>query len=195
MTRDELRHLIRAVCAHTGPPEVIVLGSQAVLGTAAEGSLPSTATRSIEADLAVDAERSAMREGAALGVEAEAVANEIDGVFGEYSRFHATFGYYAQGVEVATAILPAGWRERLRPLTTEASDGTPVVGWCLELHDLWIAKAAAARQKDVEFCAALTAAGWVDRATLVERTQSLHERAARRVRSMVARTFVEDGRS
>jgi hypothetical protein len=26
---------------------------------------------------------------------------------------HETFGYYAQGVSVTTAVLPAGWRERL----------------------------------------------------------------------------------
>ena len=32
---------------------------------------------------------------------------------GEDSQFHATFGYYDQGVDVATAVLTAGWRDRV----------------------------------------------------------------------------------
>jgi len=37
----------------------------------------------------------------------------IDGSIGELSPFHDTFGYYAQGVEEGTAILPEGWKRRL----------------------------------------------------------------------------------
>lgn len=32
----------------------------------------------------------------------------IDGSIGELSPFHETFGYYAQGVDETTAVLPEG---------------------------------------------------------------------------------------
>lgn len=44
-----------------------------------------------------------------------------------------------------------------------------VVAWCLELHDLWISKAIANREKDQHFCGALLEAGHVDAAILEER--------------------------
>jgi hypothetical protein len=39
--------------------------------------------------------------------------NLIAGTIGEGSPFHSTFGYYAQGVDEVTAVLPAGWKTRL----------------------------------------------------------------------------------
>jgi hypothetical protein len=67
--------------------------------------------------------------------------------------FHDTFGYYAQGVVESTARLPHGWQQRL--VRFESAGTCGVVAWCLELHDLWIAKAVAGREKDREFCDAL----------------------------------------
>jgi hypothetical protein len=78
--------------------------------------------------------------------------------------FHATFGYYAQGVVETTAVLPEGWRERLVRFETPGTNGA--VAWCLEPHDLWISKAIAGRPKDAEFCRALLEAHMVDRAVL-----------------------------
>jgi hypothetical protein len=43
-----------------------------------------------------------------------------------------------------------------------------VVAWCLERHDLWVAKMAAGRPKDLEFARALLDAGIV-RADELER--------------------------
>ena len=40
----------------------------------------------------------------------------IDGSIGEGSAFHQTFGYYAHGVSVETAVLPSGWQDRLVPV-------------------------------------------------------------------------------
>ena len=73
--------------------------------------------------------------------------------------FHDTFGYYAQGVVESTARLPAGWQARLVPFDTPATRG--VTAWCLELHDLWVSKAVAGREKDREFCRALLQRGVV----------------------------------
>ncbi len=59
----------------------------------------------------------------------------------------------------STARLPKGWQARLVPFDTPGTRG--VTAWCLELHDLWISKAIAGREKDREFCHALLQRGVV----------------------------------
>jgi hypothetical protein len=51
MRRDQLEHAIRTACQITGLTEVIIVGSQAILGTFAEDELPFYATRSLEIDV------------------------------------------------------------------------------------------------------------------------------------------------
>ena len=123
-----------------GENEILVIGSQAVHGTL-RGDLPPEAERSVEADVA------------ALNDPDERKADLIDGSIGEASMFHETFGYYAQGVSQSAAVLPDGWQDRLVRYESPATNG--VVAWCLEIHDLWLSKAVAMRQKDIEFCRAL----------------------------------------
>jgi hypothetical protein len=72
---------------------------------------------------------------------------------------------------VTTAVLPEGWRDRLVRFATPGS--APGTALCLEPHDLVAAKLVAYRPKDVEFAAALLAAGLVDRDTLVRRVATL----------------------
>ena len=141
MKREEFEHAIRAAGAVLGVREVLVIGSQA-LHASVTGDLPPEASRSVEVDVA------AMRDDAD-----GRMADLIDGSIGEASMFHATFGYYAQGVVETTAVLPGGWRERLVRFESAGTNG--VVAWCLEPHDLWVSKAIAGRPKDLEFCRAL----------------------------------------
>jgi hypothetical protein len=154
MNREQFEHSVRAAGAVLGVNDVLVIGSQALHGTIA-GPLPEEASRSVEVDVAVFEDPDG--RGADL----------IDGSIGEASMFHASFGYYAHGVAITTAILPAGWRERLVRFETPATNG--VVAWCLEVHDLWISKAIAGRDKDLEFCRALLAISVVGRAELTRR--------------------------
>jgi hypothetical protein len=72
----------------------------------------------------------------------------------------------ARSVEVDVAVrgdaegrLPDGWQARLVPFDTPGTRG--VTAWCLELHDLWVSKAVAGREKDREFCMALVRRGVV----------------------------------
>jgi hypothetical protein len=51
MRRDQLEHAIRTACQIAGTPEVIVVGSQAILGTYREDELPDAATMSAEIDI------------------------------------------------------------------------------------------------------------------------------------------------
>ena len=155
MRREELEHLLRAASAIAERRDVLVLGSQAILGTYDEDELPAETTISIEADLAF------------LADDDQAIADRVDGYIGEDSQFHRTHGFYGQGVAVSVAILPDNWFERL--VIIEGSNTKPARGLCLEPHDLVIAKLIAWREKDLEFAAALIGAGLVDVAVLHDR--------------------------
>lgn len=171
MKREEFEHAIRAAGAVLGVHEVLVIGSQALHASVA-GALPPEAARSVEVDVA------------AMSGDADGrLADLIDGSIGEASMFHATFGYYAQGVVETTAVLPAGWRKRLVRFQTPGANG--VIAWCLEPHDLWVSKAIAGRPKDLEFCRALLDRELVRRARLRERLAQV-ETLDLRVRTAVA---------
>jgi hypothetical protein len=76
-------------------------------------------------------------------------AELIEGSIGEGSPFHQTFGYYAHGVAEETAILPAGWKDRL--VTVRNQNTGSGCGLCLEVNDLAVAKLIAGREKDASF--------------------------------------------
>jgi hypothetical protein len=158
--RTEFEHAIRAAGAVLGVRELLVIGSQAIHATISS-DLPIEASRSVEVDVA------------AMNDPDGALADLIDGSIGEGSMFHSTFGYYAQGVVETTAVLPSGWRQRLVRFETAATNG--VVAWCLDPHDLWIAKAVANRPKDIEFCRAIVNAGVVQADTLRQRLSHVKE--------------------
>ncbi len=176
VTREQLEHLIRAAGAILGDRDVVVIGSQAILGAHPAG-LPEAATESMEADL--------LPVGDADGRKADL----IDGAIGEASPFHERFAIYAQGVSRETARLPAGWEERLVEVRGENTYG--VTGHCLEPHDLLISKYVAGRPKDMRFCAAIVAAGLVRQDILLERLASTHctPDEAQRARARIVRDF------
>jgi uncharacterized nucleotidyltransferase DUF6036 len=175
MKRAEFEHAIRAAGSILGTSRLLVIGTQA-LHASVSSRLPAAAQRSIEVDIAVFGDRDGAK------------ADLIDGSIGAGSMFHETFGYYAQGVTEATAVLPRGWRKRLIPFETPATGG--VVAYCLEPHDLWVAKAIANRDKDIEFCDELLRENLVDRELLDSRLKSvagLDPRITGIVRSRIAR--------
>jgi hypothetical protein len=137
MQRLQLEHIIRAAAGITGATEIVVIGSQAVLGQFPNA--PAGLLVSIEADV--------------FTFRDPADADLIDGSIGEGSPFHQTFGYYAHGVAEDTAILPAGWKDRLVRVRNENTGNS--CGLCLEAHDLAAAKLAAGREKDTAFVAEL----------------------------------------
>lgn len=150
MTRSQLEHIIRAAGAIAEDTDIVVIGSQAILGTVPLP--PADLVKSIEADVfpLAHPERSDM----------------IDGAIGEASTFHDTFGYYAQGVGPETAVLPASWRARLRKISSPATHG--VTGHCLDPHDLALSKYAAARPKDRDFNRVMIQNGYLRRPALLK---------------------------
>lgn len=159
MKRDELAHILRAASNIAGDQDVIVIGSQAILGSFSEDELPEAAHASIEADVTFfdDYENDK--------------SDMVDMHIGEDSQFHSTHGYYAQGVNLEVAVLPTGWQERVVTFRSEATNGA--TGHCLEPHDLVVSKLVAGRMKDLEFADALLRAELIQPDLLVERAQLL----------------------
>lgn len=157
MRRDQLEHAIRTACQIIQQPEVIVVGSQAILGTYDESQLPTAATMSIEVDILPVADSND---------EAARLADLIEGVAGELSPFEELHGFSIDGVDMETSVLPDGWRDRLvkvQNVNTAAPSGeTRFTGWCLGKEDLCVAKLMALREKDRNFVAALLKANLVD---------------------------------
>ena len=159
MRRQDLEQVLRAAADITGERDIIVLGSQAILGSVDDDRLPVEATRSIEVDIAFPFDPDGSR------------ADRVDGAIGELSRFQETFGYYLHGVGLESAALPAGWRDRLVVLDTPRT--SPGRGLCVEPHDLVASKLAAWRQKDREYAAALLESGLISPRTLLDRVRRL----------------------
>jgi hypothetical protein len=148
VTRDQLEHVIRAAATIAREADIVVVGSQAILGQ--YPNAPSDLLVSAEADIYPRGNPDR--------------ADLIDGSIGELSPFHDTFGYFAHGIGPETATLPQGWEERLVPIRLETA-----TGWCIEVHDLLVSKYAAGREKDREFVRAVLRHRLADVATVLTR--------------------------
>jgi hypothetical protein len=153
MKREQLEHVIRAAATIADDDDIVVVGSQAILGQFPDA--PEELCVSNEADVWPRNHPDRWEL--------------IDGAIGELSLFHDTFGYYAQGVGRETAVLPDGWESRLVPVSTQATRGA--TGWCLEVHDLVISKCVAGREKDWSFVRAVLEHQMADRRLLLERLE------------------------
>jgi hypothetical protein len=149
MNREDLEHIIRASADITQQYEFIIIGSQSILG-----SIPhpeDVFKASAEADI--------------YPYQAPQLAIDIDGAIGEGSPFHETYGYYAQGVGPETAVLPLDWLSRVHRVQNANTNDR--IGYCLDVLDLFMSKAAAGRAKDREFCMALMEYGHVKPAAAI----------------------------
>lgn len=159
MNREQLAHVLRAASRIVGESDVVVIGSQAILGSYDEHQLPDEAIASIEVDVTF------------LDDADDAKSDKVDAAIGELSSFHEMNQYYAQGVSITTATLPEGWKDRLVPF--ESPNSRPGRGLCLDPHDLVASKLVANREKDREFAAALLREGLVTPDRLIERIHAL----------------------
>lgn len=176
MKRNELEHIIRAAAANASVRDIVVVGSQAILGTYSDA--PAPLTISMEADV--------------FPLEHSERSIVIDGAMGELSLFHTTFGYYAHGVDETTAVVPENWRTRLVRVDTPQTMGA--VGWCLEIHDLAVSKLAAGREKDFNFVRVMIENKLASSREIIERlaiTNGFAE-AARQRAALLVRSWADD---
>lgn len=175
MHKADLEHIIRAASALTNQYEIIVVGSQSILGSV--DSPPEECLRSKEADIIIPGN--------------ELLSDMVDGALGEGSPFEDSFGYYAQGVDSTTCTLPDGWRDRLVRMQSENTDGK--AGFCLDVTDLFLAKCAANREKDREFNLVLLQHGIVNAKTAQGRVASMpvDEQTKSRIGNLISRLATE----
>jgi hypothetical protein len=169
--RHQLEHLIRAAGTITDRYEFVVVGSQSILGSVERP--PIECLFSNEADI--------------FPLGAEELSDAIDGAIGEGSQFHETYGFYAQGVDSSTAVLPTGWQGRVSRLQTEGTEGR--VAYCIHVLDLFMAKCVAARDKDRDFNIILLRAGLVhaEAANALVPAMPVNQAARGRLLSFIAR--------
>jgi hypothetical protein len=148
VNRAQLEHVIRAAATIAGDDEIVVIGSQAILGRYPDAPGELLVSKDVDVYPRHHPER----------------ADLVEGSIGELSPFHETYGYYAQAVGQATAVLPEAWEARLVPVPTPAGTGL-----CLEPHDLLISKYVAGREKDRDYVRAAVRYRLADRLTLLER--------------------------
>lgn len=171
MKRTELAHLLRSASHVAESDDVIVFGSQSILGSYDEDELPAPATASMEADIGF------------IDDEDRRKADAVEGAIGELSLFHQTYGYYAEGIHRDTAVLPEGWESRV--VRWNLTSDHPARSRFLDKHDLAIAKLVAGREKDIRFVSALIDAGLLDIDTLTARETQLPHTVHRHVRGRV----------
>lgn len=80
----------------------------------------------------------------------EPMSEEINALFGYLSPFHETYGFYIDGVDDTTAMLPLDWRSREVELPVEC-DGRMVRAVVPERHDLALSKLCRFDPKDREY--------------------------------------------
>lgn len=163
MRREDFEHVIAAAAEVSGEREIVVIGSQAILGSVADP--PKAMLFSMEADV--------------YPLRDPAKAEEIDGSLGDGSAFHGTYGYYAHGVGPETAKAPAGWEGRLVRVEVPPRVGQKegAVALCLEVHDLVLAKCVAGRERDWDFARSAIEEGLVEAEELFRRIPDLPEPA------------------
>jgi hypothetical protein len=170
VNRAQLEHVIRAAATIAGDEEIVVIGSQAILGRHPDAPGELLVSKDVDVYPRNRPER----------------ADLVEGSIGELSPFHETYGYYAQAVGPTTAVLPEGWEARLVPVPTPAGTGL-----CLEPHDLLISKYVAGRETDRDYVRAAARHGLADRATLLERLSGtpIDERQRARISRQIESDF------
>lgn len=169
MRRSELEHVIRAAGAIAQAREIVIIGSQAILGAVPDAPPELLVSQEVDAYPADD----------------PAKADLIDGSIGELSPFHEQFGYYAHGVGPETARLPRHWRDRAVVVCNENTGGT--TGLCLSPADLAVSKLLAGREKDDAFVRALLAHRVVSRDEIAALGAELSEGDGRRLAAALSR--------
>ena len=111
MNRSQLAEVLHAASRIVTDGDILVIGSQSILGTYSEDELPDAAVASIEVDIAFFDDPSYGK------------GDLVDAVLGEMSPFHENPGFHGQGVEITTAALPPGWQDRVIRMQSEAFQG------------------------------------------------------------------------
>jgi hypothetical protein len=149
---EDLEHGVLAVAAHFGTDIVYVIGSQALLVTRDDIARELRFSEEID----IYAGNRLTWEAEHAGLEA---SEEIFGLFGEGSEFHAAFGFFLDGVDETTARLPPDWTDRAVSKSFRNGEGKQVTAIAPCAADLVAAKLVRGDEKDLAFAAGCIRAG------------------------------------
>ena len=152
MRIEALKHMADVALAITRGGRIIVFGSSSLFGSIPDADRRfELIRRSLDADFILDP----------FDDQIARIAQDTLGVDTEFER---EFGYHADIVRpMAFENFPPGWEQRLLPL-----DGCARV-FCLEPHDMAVAKLFAGRPKDITLLADLMREGLLDVKVLAKR--------------------------
>ncbi len=191
MNLEQFHHSIRAarevLRLQGASGALVIMGSQSILASYSVMVLDSALMMSAEVDiLPVAANRD----------EINRLSDHLDGSLGQESHFHESFGFHVDGISIETSVLPQGWVERLIP---EVDPDSGATGWCLDPHDLAVAKLIAGRPKDHDFVHILVTQRLIDpvvvRDALVSLDDTRAPSAAERLDAVAALGLPESERS
>ena len=119
-------------------------------------------------------------------VYAPKLSDLIDSAMGPDTLFDRTHGYHANGVSPTTASLPDGWESRLTTISNPNTNGA--TGWCIEVHDIAVAKCAAGREKDLRYTGHLWEHALLDSKILAERFRNTDLKSTDKPRGWIEAT-------
>ncbi|HZR37935.1 MAG TPA: DUF6036 family nucleotidyltransferase [Nevskia sp.] len=142
MTLDQVFKLVERARALTHHRDIVVIGSNSVLGLAEHSEIPADMAMSMDLDSYLKDDPGRTGE----------LAKEL----GEGSAFHEKEGFYLDVVSPKLPTLPEGWEGRLLPIERNGS-----CAWFIDPDDAAISKYARGEPRDRRWIRAGLAAGLI----------------------------------
>lgn len=181
MTLDQVFRLVSEARRLTQHREIVVIGSNAVLGLAETTAIPAAMSMSIDLDsyLKNDPGRT----------------SDLVAALGENSEFHRREGFFLDMVSPQLPTLPDGWQGRLIPVRRDGA-----TAWFIDPDDAAISKYARGEPRDQRWIRAGMEAGIVSLPkvkALLGRTSffDTEEEAAARTRVQADERWLEQRRA
>jgi hypothetical protein len=164
-----LERTVRAIATEFKSDKIFIIGSQSIL--LAWPDAPSVMRTSSEIDVYPDNARIwEVQEKAKHPDEFPEASEHIDALFGDGSQFHKTHGFYIDGVDENTAILPTGWQTRAIVRRVDVGGrAVTAVAPCPE--DIIVSKLARLSDKDRSYIEAYHSARPLDPQVIEERVR------------------------
>lgn len=154
MTIEQFEHILRACQGNTDETSFYIVGTASLLAQhpeLAEGEGGVVTSQEVDA----------------WPTSGNPKTADLLEAIGEMSPFHEQFGIYVDPYSPSNAILPKGWETRTIPFRSEQTKGA--TGYCLEKHDLTVAKMARGEPKDLKFIGELVKRNLLDKSEVETR--------------------------
>ncbi|HLH93100.1 MAG TPA: DUF6036 family nucleotidyltransferase [Xanthobacteraceae bacterium] len=177
-TIEDVERTVRAIATEFDTDTVVIIGSQAIL--LGWPDPPPVLRHSPEIDAFPGCTTIwEAREKARFPDETPDASEHINALFGDGSQFHETHGFYIDGVDKNTAVLPKDWRTRaiVRRIEVDKLETGKVVKRMVTAiapspEDVIVAKLARLEEKDRSFVQAFHSARPLDAGLIEARIRS-----------------------